>query len=58
MASGNGKGQIFVKGEVIKTVPEDQIVETLIDEAMRIAAEMGEDEATVTGEPQVKVTGA
>ena len=58
MASGNGKGQIFVKGEVIKTVPEDQIVETLIEEAMRIAAEMGEDEATVTGEPQVKVTGA
>ena len=58
VGSGNGKGQIFVKGEVIKTVPEDQIVETLIEEAMRIAAEMGEDEATVTGEPQVKVTGA
>jgi (E)-4-hydroxy-3-methylbut-2-enyl-diphosphate synthase len=43
VASGNGKGQIFVKGEVIKTVPESQIVETLIDEAMRIADEMGED---------------
>ena len=39
VASGNGKGQIFVKGEVIKTVPEDQIVETLIEEANRIAAE-------------------
>ena len=38
VASGNGKGQIFVKGEVIKTVPEAQIVETLIEEAMRIAA--------------------
>nr|WP_086007609.1 flavodoxin-dependent (E)-4-hydroxy-3-methylbut-2-enyl-diphosphate synthase [Nocardia asiatica] len=37
VASGNGKGQIFVKGEVIKTVPEAQIVETLIEEAMRIA---------------------
>lgn len=37
VASGNGKGQIFVKGEVIKTVPENQIVETLIEEAMRIA---------------------
>ena len=35
VASGNGKGQIFVKGEVIKTVPESQIVETLIEEAMR-----------------------
>ncbi|HLS74589.1 MAG TPA: flavodoxin-dependent (E)-4-hydroxy-3-methylbut-2-enyl-diphosphate synthase [Actinomycetaceae bacterium] len=41
VASGNGKGQIFVKGEVIKTVPEDQIVETLIAEANRIAEEMG-----------------
>ena len=42
VASGNGKGQIFVKGEVIKTVPESQIVESLIEEAMRIAEEMGE----------------
>src|ERR687885_1813853 len=42
VASGNGKGQIFVKGEVIKTVPESQIVETLIEEAMRIAEEIGE----------------
>ena len=40
VASGNGKGQIFVKGKVIKTVPEAQIVETLIEEAMRIAEEM------------------
>ena len=58
VASGNGKGQIFVKGEVIKTVPEDQIVETLIEEAMRIAEEMGVGEATVTGGPEVKITGA
>ncbi|MGB3707478.1 MAG: flavodoxin-dependent (E)-4-hydroxy-3-methylbut-2-enyl-diphosphate synthase [Gordonia sp. (in: high G+C Gram-positive bacteria)] len=42
VASGNGKGQIFVKGEVIKTVPEAQIVETLIAEALRIAEESGE----------------
>ncbi len=41
VASGNGKGQIFVKGEVIKTVPESQIVETLIEEALRIAEETG-----------------
>jgi len=40
VASGNGKGQIFVKGEVIKTVPESQIVETLIEEALRIASSM------------------
>jgi (E)-4-hydroxy-3-methylbut-2-enyl-diphosphate synthase len=52
VASGNGKGQIFVKGEIIKTVSESQIVETLIEEAMRIAEEMGEPargEGTTTG---------
>jgi (E)-4-hydroxy-3-methylbut-2-enyl-diphosphate synthase len=54
VASGNGKGQIFVKGEVIKTVPESQIVETLIEEALRIAEEMGE--ATPSGEPTVSVS--
>jgi (E)-4-hydroxy-3-methylbut-2-enyl-diphosphate synthase len=43
VASGNGKGQIFVKGEVVKTVPESQIVETLVEEALRIADEMGID---------------
>ena len=43
VASGNGKGQIFVKGEVIKTVPESEIVATLIEEARRIADEMGPD---------------
>jgi (E)-4-hydroxy-3-methylbut-2-enyl-diphosphate synthase len=41
VASGNGKGQIFVRGEVIKTVAESQIVETLVEEALRIADEMG-----------------
>src|SRR5689334_21139775 len=44
VASGNGKGQLFVKGEVIKTVPESQIVETLIEEAMRIAEGMEPEE--------------
>jgi (E)-4-hydroxy-3-methylbut-2-enyl-diphosphate synthase len=55
VASGNGKGQIFVKGEVIKTVPEAQIVETLIEEAMRIADERG-DESSASGSPVVTVS--
>ncbi len=57
VASGNGKGQIFVKGEVIKTVPESKIVETLIEEAMRIAEEIGEpvDEEDGAGSPTVTV---
>src|SRR6059058_5609688 len=53
VASGNGKGQIFVKGEVIKTVPESQIVETLIEEAMRIAESMETPDGQ--GSPTVSV---
>jgi (E)-4-hydroxy-3-methylbut-2-enyl-diphosphate synthase len=50
VASGNGKGQIFVKGEVIKTVPESEIVATLIAEAQRLAAAMPAD---AVGSPEV-----
>ncbi|MEV0182757.1 flavodoxin-dependent (E)-4-hydroxy-3-methylbut-2-enyl-diphosphate synthase [Streptomyces sp. NPDC050625] len=55
VASGNGKGQIFVKGEVIKTVPESKIVETLIEEAMKIAEQMEQD-GVGSGEPAVTVS--
>ena len=55
VASGNGKGQIFVKGEVIKTVPESKIVETLIDEAMKLAEQMEQD-GVASGEPAVTVS--
>ncbi|MGV9567768.1 flavodoxin-dependent (E)-4-hydroxy-3-methylbut-2-enyl-diphosphate synthase [Streptomyces sp. NPDC003480] len=54
VASGNGKGQIFVKGEVIKTVPESKIVETLIEEAMKLAEQMEKD-GVASGEPSVSV---
>ncbi|AEF36588.1 MAG: flavodoxin-dependent (E)-4-hydroxy-3-methylbut-2-enyl-diphosphate synthase [Mycolicibacter algericus] len=61
VASGNGKGQIFVKGQVIKTVPEAQIVETLIEEALRLASEMGAvgadaGDGTPGGAPTVTVS--
>jgi (E)-4-hydroxy-3-methylbut-2-enyl-diphosphate synthase len=52
VASGNGKGQIFVKGEVIKTVPESEIVATLIEEANRLAETM---DPALVGSPQVVV---
>ncbi|QTA37045.1 flavodoxin-dependent (E)-4-hydroxy-3-methylbut-2-enyl-diphosphate synthase [Streptomyces sp. CA-256286] len=38
VSSGNGKGQIFVRGKVIRTVPEAHIVEALLDEALRLTA--------------------
>jgi len=58
VASGNGKGQIFVRGQVISTVPEALIVETLIAEAQRIAAEMEIDGDTDPGlgPPSVSVS--
>ncbi|MEV6177531.1 flavodoxin-dependent (E)-4-hydroxy-3-methylbut-2-enyl-diphosphate synthase [Streptomyces sp. NPDC052015] len=55
VASGNGKGQIFVKGEVVKTVPESKIVETLVEEAMKIAEQMRQD-GVAAGEPAVTVS--
>ncbi|WP_405162654.1 flavodoxin-dependent (E)-4-hydroxy-3-methylbut-2-enyl-diphosphate synthase [Nocardia sp. NBC_01499] len=36
VSSGNGKGQIFVRGKVIRTVPEHLIVETLVAEAIAL----------------------
>ncbi len=50
VASGNGKGQIFVRGQVIKTVPESQIVETLIEEAFKLAeqGDLGDGAPSVT----------
>jgi (E)-4-hydroxy-3-methylbut-2-enyl-diphosphate synthase len=56
VASGNGKGQIFVKGEVIKTVPEALIVETLIEEAMRLAEQQRGSGASASGSPEVTVS--
>ena len=55
VASGNGKGQIFVKGKVIKTVPVSRIVETLIEEAMKLAEQMEADGAA-SGTPAVSVS--
>jgi len=52
VASGNGKGQIFVRGEVVKTVPESEIVATLIEEANRLAADLPPSES---GSVQVSV---
>jgi len=54
VASGNGKGQIFVRGEVIKTVAEKDIVETLIEEALKLAATM---EPVEGSSPQVVTAG-
>ncbi|NGO12547.1 flavodoxin-dependent (E)-4-hydroxy-3-methylbut-2-enyl-diphosphate synthase [Streptomyces sp. HC44] len=38
VSCGNGKGQIFVRGQVLRTVPEAHIVAALVEEALRLTA--------------------
>jgi (E)-4-hydroxy-3-methylbut-2-enyl-diphosphate synthase len=61
VAAGNGKGQIFVKGEVIRTVPESEIVPTLLALAEQIAAESpvseSEETAGASATARIGVTG-
>jgi len=36
IAGGNGVGLIFRKGEIIRKVPESELLEALIDEVMKM----------------------
>jgi (E)-4-hydroxy-3-methylbut-2-enyl-diphosphate synthase len=39
IAAGRGKGHLFVRGTVVRVVPEDEMVVALVEEAERIAEE-------------------
>jgi (E)-4-hydroxy-3-methylbut-2-enyl-diphosphate synthase len=39
IAAGRGKGHLFVRGRVVRVVPEAQMVDALVEEAERIVAE-------------------
>src|ERR671918_2636928 len=39
IAAGRGKGHLFVRGQVVRVVPEAQMVAALVEEAERIVAE-------------------
>ena len=49
VAGGKGIGIIFNKGEVIRKVPEAQIVDALMEEVQKIAAARDEANANATG---------
>jgi (E)-4-hydroxy-3-methylbut-2-enyl-diphosphate synthase len=49
VAGGKGIGIIFKKGEVIRKVPEAQIVDALMEEVQKIAAARDEAIANATG---------
>ena len=39
LAGGKGQALLFRKGEVVRKVPQDQMVDALVEEAQRLAAE-------------------
>ncbi len=39
IAAGKHRGHLFIRGEIIRVVPEDEMVEALVDEARKIAKE-------------------
>jgi (E)-4-hydroxy-3-methylbut-2-enyl-diphosphate synthase len=39
IAAGRGKGHLFIKGQVVRVVPESEMVSALIEEARRLVAE-------------------
>ncbi|MFY9588702.1 MAG: flavodoxin-dependent (E)-4-hydroxy-3-methylbut-2-enyl-diphosphate synthase [Actinomycetota bacterium] len=55
VAAGKEKGQIFVRGEVVRTVPEDEIVEEIAKEVEKLAAELRAEGVTAGGATVVRV---
>lgn len=53
VASGKGKGQIFRRGQVIRTVPESEIVDALMQEAKLLAEEHKAAGAAGAGKAEV-----
>jgi (E)-4-hydroxy-3-methylbut-2-enyl-diphosphate synthase len=39
IAAGKGRGHLFIKGQVVRVVPEEEMVDALIDEARLLASE-------------------
>jgi len=39
IAAGKKKGHLFIKGKIVRVVPEDQMVAALVEEAERLVAE-------------------
>ena len=39
IAAGKHRGHLFIQGQIIRVVPEDEMVEALVEEAKKIAAE-------------------
>ena len=42
IAAGRGKGHLFIKGEVVRVVPENEMVDALVEEATKLVEEGAE----------------
>lgn len=42
IAAGRGKGHLFIKGEVVRVVPEDEMVDALLEEARKLVEQGAE----------------
>jgi (E)-4-hydroxy-3-methylbut-2-enyl-diphosphate synthase len=49
IAAGRGKGHLFIKGQVIRVVPEDEMVDALLEEARKLVEEGAEARLAAAG---------
>jgi (E)-4-hydroxy-3-methylbut-2-enyl-diphosphate synthase len=49
IAAGRGKGHLFIKGQVVRVVPEDEMVDALVEEARRLVEEGAEARLAAAG---------
>src|SRR6478609_6815030 len=58
IAAGRGKGHLFVRGHVVRVVPEAKMVEALVEEAERILAEGIEARLAAADEDAAEIAAA
>jgi (E)-4-hydroxy-3-methylbut-2-enyl-diphosphate synthase len=58
IAAGRGKGHLFVKGQVVRVVPEDEMVDALLEEARRIVADGVEASLAAADENAAEIAAA
>jgi (E)-4-hydroxy-3-methylbut-2-enyl-diphosphate synthase len=55
IAAGKGKGHLFIKGQVVRVVQEDEMVEALVDEARRLVEEGVEARLAAAGDDAERI---
>jgi (E)-4-hydroxy-3-methylbut-2-enyl-diphosphate synthase len=58
IAAGRGKGHLFVKGQVVRVVPEAEMVDALLEEARRIVADGVEASLAAADEHAAEIAAA